>query len=133
MTWKFRPLTKSHSAKSQKNGDLKFQDSRQCLHKTIKGYSLDIVPCLNTYLFIYDLRTLSAAWTIQPRMVGRIGMNVTRICRGVITLIVQKAEHKSETLPTEPTCLVCIKTRSYRLQKVSVPAVVQRARLTTQA
>jgi len=53
MTWTFRLLTKSHSAKSQKNRDLKLQDSWQSLYKMIKRNSLDIVLCMNMYLFFY--------------------------------------------------------------------------------
>jgi len=72
-----------------------------------KGYSLDIVLCLNMYLFIHDLRTLSAAWN-NTASNGRTNWdergkklpwrdNVNR------PEVLRKAEQKSETLPIEPT------------------------------
>jgi hypothetical protein len=59
------------------------------------------------YLFIYDLRTLLAARTLQRRMEGRTGMKLAGSCCGVINVncpeVWRKVEQKSETLSTEPT------------------------------
>jgi len=78
---------------------------------------------------------LSAAWTIQRRMVGRIGMDVTRSCRGVIKLISQKCcgklNRNQKHYPLNQRDWSA--SRQDHTQKVSVPAVVHRARLTTWA